>query len=271
MLISIPDIIKKSIKIYRNNAKLFLKYIGLMFIPGALIATTPIITPTFISPALNVIGPLGTSFLIYVVITIFLSIISFWISIAFIRAIANIYQNKPQESIQLELNTAKTAILPAIGASIVAGLAIFSGFILFIIPGIIFTLWFTFVIYAIAIDKHKAIESIKVSKDLVVGRWWEVFARLFVPGLAFGILIMVITTVASYPIESILEHTDPSSLLFATFVIISSLIITALSLLLAPLTTVASTILYIELRNNPVLPEVKIPSPITETPTKKRE
>ncbi len=265
MLISITDIIKKSVELYRDNLKLFLKYIGLAFIPSSLLAIAPIMVPVFISSDLHVFGPLGVSFLIYAIIAIGLTVINFWISLAFIRAIANLYENKPQEGMQVDLNMSKAAILPAIGAFIVAGLAVLGGFILFIIPGIIFTLWFAFVIYAIAIDKYKTMESLKVSKNLVVGRWWEVFVRLIVPGIVFGILIIAVDRIVGYPIESILEHTDPDSLLFVTFVIISSLIFTALGLLLAPLTTNASTILYIELKNNPVLQEPQPSLPTNNT------
>ncbi len=65
-----------------------------------------------------------------------------------------------------------------IAASILYGLALLGGFILLIIPWIIFALWFTFYSYAIAFEEKSITESLSYSKSLVVWRWWGVFWKV---------------------------------------------------------------------------------------------
>lgn len=59
------------------------------------------------------------------------------------------------------------------------GLITLFGFLLFIIPGLIFLVWFSFAAI-IAVIEGKGVSAIKESKALVAGRFWPVAGRLFV-------------------------------------------------------------------------------------------
>lgn len=65
------------------------------------------------------------------------------------------------------------------------------GFILLVIPGIIFMIWFSFGYLAIIFDDAGSIESFKKSRSLVKGYWWAVAGRL-----SFWILVSFIVTMA---------------------------------------------------------------------------
>lgn len=56
-------------------------------------------------------------------------------------------------------------------------------FILLIIPGIIFGIYWTFSLYALVIDKTSISGALKKSHDVVRGRWWKVFGYVILLGL----------------------------------------------------------------------------------------
>lgn len=68
-------------------------------------------------------------------------------------------------------------------------LIILGGSILLIIPGILFSVWFTFAKF-IFIDQGLGIKaSLGKSRELLKGRFWSVFWRLLVLGLFFGFIV----------------------------------------------------------------------------------
>lgn len=80
------------------------------------------------------------------------------------------------------------------GASLLAGLITALGFILLIIPGIIFSVWFAFAAFAAVTDNLGAVAALKKSKALVSGYFWPVLGRFVV----FGILTSIIQMGVSF-------------------------------------------------------------------------
>ena len=249
MLMSITDIIVESYRLYKNNVKKFFPYILLTFIPSALIVIARFIL-TYFAPGAS-LGTIGLSFLSFLLVALLLSAVGFWFSIAFIRVIANAYTGKTSGSIGSELGTAKKIFWPAVGVTILTALAVLGGMILLIIPGIIFMLWFAFSYASVTIDNTGVMESLHKSKALVDGRWWNVFWRLVIPGLALGILVYVIIDIVSFPTDYVLKHTNPSSSLYSIWLVVGEIIISFFTALLTPLTTIAMVILYFELKKTP--------------------
>ena len=64
------------------------------------------------------------------------------------------------------------------GLLFLLGLIIGGGSLLFIVPGILFTVWFSFCYYILAEEGSSGIASIEKSYRLVRGRGWAVFRRL---------------------------------------------------------------------------------------------
>jgi hypothetical protein len=76
------------------------------------------------------------------------------------------------------------------------------GFVLLIVPGALFAVWFAFSKF-IAIEKGTGLkESLLKSKELVKGMYWKILGRLIIFGL-FIILIEVILTVIPYGLGSV--------------------------------------------------------------------
>jgi hypothetical protein len=87
--------------------------------------------------------------------------------------------------------------------SIVLFLIYLFGFVLLIVPGVLFVVWFAFTKF-IAIEKGTGIkESFVKSKELVKGIYWKVLGRLIIFGL-FVIVIEAILTVIPYGIGAII-------------------------------------------------------------------
>lgn len=74
-------------------------------------------------------------------------------------------------------------LLKLIGLMIVMALALIPLYILLIIPGIIFTVYWMFSAYILIGENKGIIESMKESFRLVKGRWWKIFK--------YGILMML--------------------------------------------------------------------------------
>ncbi len=77
--------------------------------------------------------------------------------------------------------------------SVLLFLITLGGSILLIIPGIIFSVWFSFARF-VFIDQNLGIRaSLSKSRELIKNRFWPVLGRLIVIGLFFGIISGVVT------------------------------------------------------------------------------
>jgi hypothetical protein len=245
MLIKAGDIISKSIALYRDNWKQFLLYTILTIVPFFVVGI--IIFGLMTGAAITGSYPLMiVAILVLIILGILAWAISFIISIALIRIIATRYLGKEIKQIKLELKEAKSLFWSALLASILGGLAIFGGTLLLIIPGIIFAVWFMFAVHSAVLDKTDVIESLKKSKGLASGRWWSVLWRLIAPGFIFYLTTLLVQMVLSLPIQF-----GGDNLVVA---IIMGILSISFNILIAPLYTIALTMLYIELKKTPLVP-----------------
>jgi len=73
---------------------------------------------------------------------------------------------------------------------LLAGLAIVGGFLLLIVPGIIFMVWFIWSQYVAVDEGLGGIAALRRSRDLTRNRFVDVFGTIGLPGL-FGLLIVI--------------------------------------------------------------------------------
>jgi hypothetical protein len=78
--------------------------------------------------------------------------------------------------------------------SVLVGLAVIGGLILFIIPGIYIAIRLCVSIEALVVEGRRGTEAMGRSWALVGGHWWHAFGTLVVAGLLTGIVNAVITT-----------------------------------------------------------------------------
>ncbi len=256
---SITDIIVESFKLYKNNFKRFFVFMLLTFIPGGLIIISKFLL-TYFFPITS-FGAIGISFLVFLFVALIFSLIAFWFNITFIRVIAQTYTGTTIGTLGSELGSAKKVFWPAIGVTLLTALAVLGGMILLIIPGIIFMLWFAFSYVFVAVEHTGVMEGMHKSKALVDGRWWKVLLRIMIPGTIFGILAYVITSIIGTPLDYVVQHTDPLSTLFTIWSVVSDLILSFVTSIVTPLTTIALVVVYMDLKKTPV----QLPSMNQET------
>jgi len=122
--------------------------------------------------------------------------------------------------------------------SLIMGLLLIPLFILLIVPGIIFFLYWTFAAYAVLLRGKFGLDALKYSKSLVKGKWWYVFGFFFTVGL--------ISIVITLPLELATEFLVLSSSQAAIPLILLSFIVT---LLVEVYVITATVIFYLNLEH----------------------
>jgi hypothetical protein len=123
-------------------------------------------------------------------------------------------------------------------AQITATIRVMFGFLLLIVPGILWLLSYSLVVPAILVEDQKAIPSLRRSRDLVKGHRGKVFCVMFIINLLQGIPILGVNM-----ISGLIFNTESGS-----GAVLSSGIINLVSIFLTPLGIVATILLYYDMR-----------------------
>lgn len=186
MLISASDLITDTIKFYKDNFEYITKYLLLIMAVNIVSSVLADFGASYSSAAIGVL---------FVVVGIVAAILNIWIIIALVKGISSKLNKEQEQEISQALKKSTSLILPVIGLFIVFSITVGIGTLLLIIPGIIFSVWFSFSYYELVLDGKGIIESFKDSKQLVSGRWWGVFGRLLAPSIVFGVLAVVVQVI----------------------------------------------------------------------------
>lgn len=253
MLIPSVEIIKKSINLYKENFNVFFQYALLFLIPnGVILALRPfLINATLNDTAQN--SMLTTVYFLLILISWFAS---FWISAGLIRVLYAKYNGKEVKDIKTELLNVKHVLIPAFLATTLSAIFVMLGIVLFIIPGLIFSIWFAFSIHEAVINEKKVVDALKSSKELVTGRWIAVFWRLLVGIIVFGIATAITASIVGSILGVITSGIAKDSSIYTPVRIIVSLIVSFVSILFTPLTNGVLVILFSELQKTPKVAEV---------------
>ncbi len=253
MLISPTEIIKTSLNLYKNNWRKFVPYLILLFLPTliiSLLGAASLYLYVYL-PSSNII-----SSLVLLAVIVASLIFTLWVAAAFTKTLYLCANQQAVGSWKETFSASSRLIWPIIITSILVGLIVLGGTILFIIPGIIFTIWYVFTYYIIVVEEKKGLEALKISKALVVGRWWSIVWRLLLPGLVFGIGAAIIVGLLDKGITLIF------SIQSLYYILISALINALINSLITPLTAGAGLTLYLSAKNNPISTPI---SPIQKT------
>jgi len=131
----------------------------------------------------------------------------------------------------------KTKVLfwPYFWLSILSAILIFLWCLLLIIPGIIFSIFYSLAVYALLFEGEKGMNAIRRSKKLIKGYFWPVLGRLFVIGLLVWLFMMII----SIPVLN-MEETS-------AFAIVWNIIIQAVSFIIGPIVILFSYSIFKDL------------------------
>lgn len=234
MLIKARDLIRESWIIYKNNFLFFTKIAAWLLIPAVILTVVP---------------ALDTGGKFFGIVNIFLSLVYLFsifflaslISIALVMAINGLLK-KEKVDMKTIYSASYSKIISYIWISILLTVAILGGTLLLIIPGIIFSVWFSFSLYILISEGLRGTQALSASRELVKGYFWPVLWRWVAPYFVYGLLLTIIFVIPVYLIGLALGN--PFAGFAAETPWWSELISSVLSILTVPLFTIISVLLY---------------------------
>ncbi len=109
-----------------------------------------------------------------------------------------------QESLKLAINKWPRVI----GTNLISGILLIGLFILLIVPGIMYSMYWYFIIYIVIFSDKWGMQAMTYSKEVVQNRWWKTFGYAIV----FGLISLIVAAIASFPLVFL-----PESLPFLVF------------------------------------------------------
>lgn len=259
------ELFSKSWQEYKQNFKVF----AIIFL---LLSVIPTIISFLVSiPSTLEALKLGTTqqtflgvffswkYLLVIIFGIITFLLGLWMSVSFIY---NSLYRKKEMSVRETLSGGKKYFWKYLLFSIVYGIFLIGLFLLFIIPGIIFMIFWVFSSYVLIGQNKGILESLKTSREIVRGKWWHTFGFLLLFGLimigislVFSIgagLINLIFGFSAFPfsqanIEAMMKAiSSPSTLIITN--LISRIFSLGANLIIAPLSVLFFKNFYLDMK-----------------------
>jgi hypothetical protein len=140
--------------------------------------------------------------------------------------------------------------LPAIGVGFLYGLVICVGFLLLIVPGIIFSVSLGFALFALILDGVGIMGSLERSRTLVRGHWWRAATILTVALLIYlAIYVGIMTVVAvALPFANVMSVSTGNAAPNTLGTLVVSLVMTLSNSVLLPMVYAMALVAYRDLR-----------------------
>lgn len=201
-----------SVAAYRQHFKSIALLTGIVFL-----AWLPLqFMPQDMQPILRIVG------------SILYTVLSIVVGVAILKLVD---ENQADKQLSTLLRFGLAKFFPVLLTSILAALAAFGGFLLLIVPGFIFAIWFVFVQQVVVFEDKRYASALKQSRRYVRGRWWGVLGRL----VLLTILILLASILA-------LAITAPIYLINPIVPVILSNAVSAL--VISPIGTIFTYYLY---------------------------
>jgi len=175
--------------IFSSNPKLFL---GIYLVPAIIMFAFALYAGVDEEAGFTSVNDI----IIFTVFMIVIIIVNIMMGVAMMKAVAD----PAGTTIGSAYNYAKQYFLAYIWLAFLVGVVTMLGFIAFIIPGIIFSVWFAFSYFILLFEGKRGVEAMKASKAYVKGRWWAVFGRY-----AFLVLIAIVVSAIMGFVATVLE------------------------------------------------------------------
>jgi hypothetical protein len=160
-------------------------------------------------------------------------IATFWYQGMIVEAVRDILDGRRDQTIGGLFSSAAPFIWPLLAAGVLAGIGIAIGLILLVVPGLfLLTIW-AVIVPAIVIDRTGVLGAFGRSRQLVKDNGWRVFGVIVVLFLLNLIISAILSGVADAATDSFVGYA------------LADLIVNVLVL---PLSAIAATVLYVELR-----------------------
>jgi hypothetical protein len=225
----------QSWKIFSQDPYIFLGFSGWLLIPIVLNLLASLVLPSQFDALSDTIF----SIIVY-------GLLSVWATVAMIITTRQILTNKKNDSVAIS-KLAWRLLIPYLLTSILtAGLNLI-GYMLAIIPGVIFWIWYAFAPMIVLIEGSGFIEAFHQSKALVRGRFMPILWRQLGGNCVLLIvyLVMYVLLAGSYVA---LSGINLEAYLNAPVTIIDVIIASGLDVILLPIFIIYSTSLYLEVK-----------------------
>jgi len=217
----LSGVIGEAWQMYKAHAKHLLAIAFVIYLVAAIISA--------------VLGLLGT---IGLYLALLVSIVALFILQAtLVKAVQDVRDGRADLSISETVNQAVPFIGPVAAASILAGIAIFIGFILIIVPGLILITIWAVIVPVIVIERSGVMASFGRSRELVRGRAWHVFGTLVLTWLILfvaDIILSLIFAFVPHAVRSGLASVISGTLVAPFIALVVTLIYYRLSSSMAP-------------------------------------
>lgn len=204
---SFGELLKKSFRIFKQGASKFLSMallvplLGMipLVIVGMLYAMVFIINSSTLLADNSIILILQMIFglLVFISILVFLYVLC----VSTIGMYILLRDFSPDLKVKEAFKRARPYFWKFIVVNLFVGILVMLWGLLFIIPGIIFLIYYFFAEWVLIFESYEGMSALKRSKELVKGYWWSVFGRF----LTFGLIHLVIILVLSIPLIFIKE------------------------------------------------------------------
>ncbi|MEA3272370.1 MAG: hypothetical protein U9P90_01730 [Patescibacteria group bacterium] len=242
-MITVKEIIQQSWKLYETNFKTLLKIIVWGFLAASISSVGLYLIEFYYTGHYTVMGLLSFAANLPQIL------VAIWISIILIDVL-NKYLLKKKVVLSESMNNACRIFVPALLLSLLVAVINLGGFLLLIVPGVIFTVWFVFALYEMVLNNKGIKESLKSSKELSKGRWYAIAWRYFAPNLFWAFAGWFTTTILVFATRQLLALTkttlDPLGTKILTLLLTT--VQNAVYIFFVPLIVASVVILYKDLK-----------------------
>lgn len=188
------DLLKESWRIYTQNFKHFLKLVGVgfLFLMGLILPGSVLLALLFKTHSFILLGISG------IVLVLAIIAIQLWIQISVLRLIKLVTDGENAPGIRTLLAQTRPLILPYIALSTISFFLILGGYMLLVIPGIFFSIWFGFGIYVFIDEGKRGMNALLTSKDYIEG----FVLRVLIRWVIFAVLIGILSTLPPILLEN---------------------------------------------------------------------
>jgi hypothetical protein len=198
-----------------------------LLIPAALLLFVPV-------AVLNALILAGGGALAWLLTSAIATLATYWYQGMVVEAARDILDGRRDHTVGTLVQSVMPVVLPLVGAGILATIGITIGLVLLIVPGLfLLTIW-AVIVPVIVIERAGVIDAFGRSREFVRGSGWQVFGVILVLFLLQFVLGGAVNAIVG-------GASDDSFVGYA----IADLIV---RVLVVPLSALAATVMYIELR-----------------------
>lgn len=186
----------QALKIYKENFKILAKVFMLPVIISIMIITFVGI----ISSILNEAGTVPTLTAIFVALLFFIGFIYFgsWLGATLYQTVHSILEDNEKITFTQAYTKSKDKIWIFLGVNILSVLAIFGGTLLLIVPGIIFSVWFSLSGYLVFSENLSGVKALSASRAYIKGKFWAVVLRWGFLGIIYLLIAVVVSSLLTF-------------------------------------------------------------------------